>query len=234
MRHTLLLWSAAIMSLAPAACKGGAARSPSVNDARTHTISALSRGFEGEITLHTVRVGSPPQDVVVKAKNNKLRFDTTTNGMASSAIFDPTQNKVVLILDEQRVYLDMDFASSVSQPNADPKINLRDKLGTKDTVAGVECENWVVKDGSGRRSKACLAEGLTFFDMDGLKSGQISLWSEQMREKRLFPLRSVDFDATGKETSRTEAIKIERKSLDDSTFEVPKGYRKITLPLGGK
>jgi hypothetical protein len=70
--------------------------------------------------------------------------------------------------------------------------------------------------------------------MDGLKSGQISLWSEQMREKRLFPLRSVDFDATGKETSRTEAIKIERKSLDDSTFEVPKGYRKITLPLGGK
>lgn len=193
---------------------------------------SLGPGFEGEISMHTTRAGQPAVDMVVKAKKDKLRFDTTTNGKAGSAIFDPAQNKVVLVMDEQKAYMDMDFASpSAPTPNADPKTSVTDKLGTKDVVAGFECENWVVKDGSGKRSEVCIAEGIAFFDMDGLRNGQsASSWSKQMREKKLFPLRSVDFDASGKETSRTEATKIEKKSLDDATFEVPKGYTKITLP----
>jgi len=220
MRHALALRAVLLIAIANAvalsACKKG----------------GLGAGFEGEISLHTTRAGSPPVDMVVKAKKDKLRFDTTTNGQAGSAIFDPAQNKVVLVMDAQKAYMDMDFASPTAPaPNADPKTSVTDKLGTKDMVAGVECENWVVKDGSGKRSEVCIAEGIAFFDLDGLRNGSsASSWSKQMREKKLFPMRNVDFDASGKEVSRTEATKVEKKSLDDATFEVPKDYKKITLP----
>lgn len=215
MRTVFMLLSVALLAL-PGACKN----------------SSIGADFEGEIALHTTRAGSPPQDMLVKAKKGKLRFDVTSNGRPGSAIFDPAHNKVVLVMDEQRATMDMDFASpSAPGPNADPKTSVTDKLGTKDTVAGVACENWVVKDGSGKRSEICIAEGLAFFDMDSVKSGRSpSAWSRQMREKKLFPLRSVDFDATGTETSRTEATRIEKKGLDDSIFEVPKGYTKIAAP----
>jgi len=192
----------------------------------------LGAGFEGEITMHTTRAGQQPIDMVVKAKKDKLRFDTTTNGKAGSAIFDPAQNKVVLVMDEQKAYMDMDFSSpSAPAPNTDAKTGVADKLGTKDMVAGIECENWAVKDGSGKRSEVCIAEGIAFFDLDGVRNGgSSSAWSKQMREKKLFPLRSVDFDAGGKETSRTEATKVEKKPIDDAQFQVPAGYTKVTLP----
>ena len=42
--------------------------------------------FEGEVTLRTTRAGGAAQDMIVKAKGDKLRFDTTTNGQSASAL----------------------------------------------------------------------------------------------------------------------------------------------------
>ena len=41
---------------------------------------------------------------------------------------------------------------------------------------------------------------------------------------------SVEFDADGKETSRMEVTKVEKKSVDDGQFAVPKDYAKVALP----
>ena len=41
----------------------------------------LGSGFEGEITLHTTR-GSDSQDMIIKTKQEKLRFETNANGKA--------------------------------------------------------------------------------------------------------------------------------------------------------
>jgi Domain of unknown function (DUF4412) len=187
--------------------------------------------FEGEVTLRTTRGGGAPQDMVVKAKGEKLRFDTTTNGQAASALFDPQANKVVLVMDAQKAYMDMDFTAPSAAPNTDPQTSAVDKTGKHETVAGLDCEDWIVKDPSGKRTEVCIAEGLAFFDIDALRHGGGASWNKELREKKYFPLRSVEFDAAGKEVSRTEATTIEKKSLDASLFEVPKGYTKVATPF---
>jgi hypothetical protein len=189
----------------------------------------LGSGFEGEITLKTTRAGNA-QDMLVKAKQDKLRFDMTAGGQSTSAIFDPTQNKVFMVMDAQKAYMEVDFSSpSAPQANVDAKAASAEKTGTKENIAGIDCEDWTVKDPSGKHTEVCLADGLAFFDLDGVKGGGQSAFSKQLRDKKQFPLKSVDFDAGGKEVSRTEATKIEKKKLDDSVFKVPSDYTKMTL-----
>jgi hypothetical protein len=74
----------------------------------------------------------------------------------------------------------------------------------------------------------CIAQGIAFFDMGSMKGGGGALGKE-LREKKLFPLRSVEYDATGKEISRMQVTKVEKKSLDDSEFAVPKDYAKAAM-----
>jgi hypothetical protein len=191
----------------------------------------LGSNFEGEIDLETTASGAT-QQMVVKAKGDKLRFETTTNGSKASALFDPAQNKVVMIMDEQKAYMDMDFSSpSAPQANVNAAAATAEKTGKKDNIAGIDCEEWTVKDPSGKHTDVCLADGLAFFDLGGVKSGSSnSPFSKQLREKKQFPLRSIDYDPTGKETSRTIATRIEKKKLDDSLFSVPSGYNKLIPP----
>jgi hypothetical protein len=187
--------------------------------------------FEGEVTLHTTRAGGAPQEMVVKAKGDRLRFDTPgPDGKMTSAIYDPAKNKLTLVMDAQKAYMDMDFASPSAKPNTDPKTSAVEKTGKKETIAGYECEDWVAKDPSGKRSEVCMAEGLAFFDLDSVKNGGGPLWNKELRDKKYFPLRSVEYDASGKELSRSEATAIDAKKLDDALFQVPKDYARVPSP----
>jgi hypothetical protein len=210
MRHAIL--GLAVLVLLPA-CKKG-----------------FGSNFEGEITMRTARANSPPANLVVKAKGDKLRFDTTTNGTTSSAIFDPQANKVTALLDGQKAYMDMDFSSANVTPNTDASTATIEKTGKTEKIAGLDCETWVAKDPSGKRSEVCIVEGLAFFDLEGLRKGGGAGWNKELRDKKMFPLRSVEYDANGKEISRSEAVKVEAKKLDDELFQVPKNYTKLPTP----
>lgn len=188
----------------------------------------FGEGFEGQITMHTTSAAAPPQDMVVKAKGDKLRFDSKgSDGSATYAIYDPT-NKVTMVLDTQKTYMDLDFGKpGAPQANTSPDTASIDKSGKHETIAGIDCENWRAKDPSGKRSEVCIAQGIAFFDMTSVKSGSPSALGKELREKKLFPLRSVEYDASGKETSRMEVTKVEKTSIDDSQFSIPKDYKKM-------
>src|SRR5262245_13679624 len=114
MRHSLLF---ALLLLLPA-CKKG-----------------FGANFEGEITMRTTRAGTT-SDMVVKAKGDKLRFESNARGKTASAIFDPQQNRVVALMDDQKAYMDMDFSSPAAAPNTDPRTSAAEKTGKKETIAG--------------------------------------------------------------------------------------------------
>jgi hypothetical protein len=185
--------------------------------------------FEGQITMHTTSAAAPPQDMVVKAKGDKLRFDSkSSDGSATYAIYDPATNKVTMVVDAQKLYTDLDFGKpGAPQANTSPDNASIDKSGKHETIAGIDCENWTAKDPSGKRSEVCIAQGIAFFDMTSVKSGSPSALGKELREKKLFPLRSVEYDASGKETSRMEVTKVEKTSIDDAQFSVPKDYKKM-------
>lgn len=182
-------------------------------------------GFEGAITMHTTSAKGPPADIVVEAKGDKLRFDS----QGGYGLYDPSANKVTMVMDAQKAYMDLDFAKAgAPQANTTADSGTIDKSGKHETIAGIDCENWTVKNPSGKRSEVCIAQGIAFFDLESLKGGGTTLGKE-LREKKLFPMRSVEYDASGAETSRMEVTKVEKKSIDDGRFVVPPDYKKMAL-----
>jgi hypothetical protein len=199
------------------------------------SLVACSKGFgkdfEGAITLHMTRANASV-DMVVKAKGDKLRFETpTSDGKTAVALYLPAENKVTVIMDAQKAAMDMDLSSPSAAPNTSADTSNVEKTGKKETLAGIDCEDYVVKDASGRRTETCIADGLAFFDLDSVRrGGGGSAWSKQMREKKMFPLKSVEYDASGKELSRAEVTSVKKEKLDDAEFTVPAGYSRMGQP----
>ncbi len=181
-------------------------------------------GFEGEITMHTQRVGESGSDMIVKSKADKFRFDVPSATGTSTAILDPGANKMTMLLDAQKSYMDLDFSKPSAQPSTNPDTSTAKATGKHETVAGIDCEDWTATDASGKHTDVCLAAGPAF-DLGAL-SGKPS----GAGQKQMFPLKSVDYDAKGAELSRMEVTKIEKKKLDDSLFAIPADYKKLELP----
>jgi hypothetical protein len=183
-------------------------------------------GFEGEITMHTQSPGKPGSDLLVKTKGDKLRFEVKTGGADAYTVRDPATGKLVTVMDSTKSYMEMDFSKPTAQPSTNPDTATVTKSGKHETVAGADCEDWTATDASGKKSEVCVAQGV-YVDL-GSVSGKADV-SKDLKEKKYFPLRNVDYDAKGNELSRTEVTKIEKKSLDDSQFTVPAGYAKVDV-----
>jgi hypothetical protein len=182
-------------------------------------------GFEGEITMHMARAGAPEEDMVVKAKGDKMRIDTND----AYLLYDPGTNKMTMVSTKQKSFMDLDFSKpGAPQANTSADTATIDKSGKHETIAGMDCESWTAHDPSGKKSEVCIAQGIAFFDMGSMKGGTSALGKE-LREKKLFPLRSVEYDATGKEISRMQVTKVDKHSIDDAEFVVPKDFTKAAM-----
>ena len=177
---------------------------------------------------------SPFVSVACSKSGDKLRFDMkSAKGEPMHGVFDPKANKVVLFSDSTKTYMDLDFSKPSAAPNTDPGTSAVTKTGNHETVAGFDCEDWTVKDPSGKRSELCIAEGIAYFDVASLRpgfAGPTSPLAKEFRDKKSFPLRAVEYDAAGKELSRMEVTKIEKQAVDDAAFSVPADFKKVELP----
>jgi hypothetical protein len=214
-----------------------------VTPARTHALTAVialvsatgcSKGFgssfEGAVTMTTTWPNAPVMTTVIKAKGDRIRFDVAlADGRTSSAIFLPDQNKLLTLIDERKTAVETDLGSPFApDPDTDSRKSTVVKAGESLTVAGIGCEYYVVKDGSGARTEACVAPGLPFLDLEAMRRSQPpSQWSRDMRARKVFPLRRVDFDAKGKELVRTEVTRVAKEKLDDAVFQVPADYKVV-------
>jgi len=191
--------------------------------------------FEGHIAMHTTKPGGEAHDMSVSAKGEKLRFDMAgPDGSPTHAVYDGTANQMLVFLDAKKQYLGLDFTSPTAAPNTSPSTSTITKAGTHKTVAGYDCEQWSVKDSAGHRSEVCIAQGIAYFDPTRLRPGAArepeTVLAKEFREKKSYPLESVEFDAAGKELSRMEVVKIEATSVRDDDFAVPEGYSKVDRP----
>lgn len=166
---------------------------------KTH---GLGSDFEGAVTMHSTSSSGATQDMVVKAKGDKLRFDMKSpQGDPMHGVYDPKANKVTLFSDGTKSYFDLDFSKPSAVSNTDPGTSAVTKTGNHETVAGFDCEDWTVKDPTGKRSELCIAEGIAYFDVSSLRpgsSGPSSPLAKEFRDKKSFPLRAVEYDAQGK------------------------------------
>ncbi|WP_394842898.1 DUF4412 domain-containing protein [Pendulispora brunnea] len=193
--------------------------------------------FEGEIGLRVQRQTGAPTDMIVSAAGERVRLDLTSiDGKKSYTLVRP-DGKAILVMDSEHAWTEMDLlkagaAVAEADPGGNPTVT---KTGKKQTVADYDCEIWEIKHANGSRTESCIAEGLAAFDFGALLPGGAPLKTSgpagnEVHEKKMFPLRSVEFDPSGKETSRMIVTRIDKMKIDPARFEVPANYSQIKRP----
>ena len=205
-------------------------------------LSFLSSPFEGEITMNVQARGKQPHPMVFGIKSPKVRIDANGSDNPSfgasngeiAIIADPPAKKAYALIAKAKMAMLIDFEKAKAQRIAAGKANTGavvnevpkiEKLGTKETIAGYECENWKVS-GSRSRADMCVAEGIKWVDLTdlGMASPEVGLAIAAADANR-FPLRVIAYDDKNVETTRMEVTKVDKKTLDPNRFVVPADFK---------
>jgi hypothetical protein len=211
-------------------------------------------GFEGEIDLSAKGKTTPtPVALNLLVKNEIVRVDlpadmmnareakSFTGGGKVYALLKAADKTMTVVLDGKRQAIVIDLNSvgekakqfrpgppGGNAPASDPpKVT---KTGKKETVAGYQCEDWDVQSTDKSKVSVCVADkGASFFHLPltGIPTEQ--LWALELLDGKHFPLRGIAYEKDGSEAGRVEVTKIDKRSLDAAQFEVPAGYKTVTL-----
>jgi hypothetical protein len=189
---------------------------------------AFAQAFEGVVTAKMLGTdsGREPVEAQYYVRDGVLRVEMAARGRGGDAhsviIMDPAAKTNYVLMPAQRMYMVMPTPTGSSEQRH-PDIL---KTGRKETVAGHECEHWLVKEPTGDID-ACVATGLGTFLMSG-GMGREAGWSGSLREQQGFPLKV----ARAGGATIMEVTKIERKRLDPALFAPPADYQKMEMPAG--
>jgi hypothetical protein len=216
--------------------------------------SASLLGFEGQIDLVAKsNSGGAPTSLSLLVKNDVLRVDIpqdalggkeatgVTGGGKVYALVRTQEKKAFVVLDakQQAVVFDLNQAGDQMKrfkrttpggptPSSDPpKVT---KTGVKDTVAGYPCENWDVVSSDKAKMTVCVSDNSSsFFRLPLTGIPTESAWALELLDGKHFPLRGVAYDTSQRETGRVEVTKFDKRKLDAAQFEVPAGYKQLSI-----
>ena len=191
-----------------------------------------AQSFEGTVTMSMTNDNGGARTMMFMLKDGKMRFDPP--GGQVSVIIDPATQRMMVIVNAQRMYMESNFADAAAAVQgkvavADPTIV---KTGKFETVAGYKCEDVTATDDDGKAVTICMSSELGGFRMPAASNPmapqQESGWLAQLGARN-FPLRV-------KKDGKTvmEATAIEKKSLDASLFVAPEGYQSFAMPVRKK
>jgi hypothetical protein len=104
------------------------------------------------------------------------------------------------------------------------------ETGKYDTVAGYQCELWDVTSDHKEGTLCVATQGLSWLQIPMTGIPTTSAWMLKLFDGNHFPLRFVGYAKDGTtEENRIEVTKIDKKSLADTLFQVPAGYKVIDL-----
>jgi Domain of unknown function (DUF4412) len=192
-----------------------------------------AQSFEGRISFKVADQHGASQEMVYQVRDNKVRFEMPgAGGLSGAMILDPANQKMIMMMPSQKMYMERAFvapaaASGSAKAAANAKVTA---TGKKETVAGYQCEHFLVTDSDGASIDACIAHGLGSFmappagnPMTGGASNAND-WRSKLG-KDGFPLK-----VTKGNTTVLEVTKIEKMSLDPSLFTPPDGWKKFDMP----
>jgi len=125
---------------------------------------------------------------------------------------------------------------SPSGEQSDSKVEIK-KLGTSEKIAGFDCDDYEITQGSGKVTRACITQSLGRFIFPGA-SGSMGRrggsappeWAKAFGNRAAFPLKVWTPD--GK--IAMEATSVERGSVPASAFEIPAGYVDMAGMMRGR
>jgi hypothetical protein len=123
--------------------------------------------------------------------------------------------------------------SDIGGGNLDAKSDIR-RLGTSDTIAGVSCDDYEIKEEKSTPMRACITTALGAFAFPisgrGMMGGRGSAspgWARAFDGKPGFPLKVWSSDGS----VALQVTEIDKTPVEDSAFVIPEGY--VTMPKRG-
>jgi hypothetical protein len=166
---------------------------------------------------------------------------------------DSSAGTMTMLIPQSKSYMTMDWGQMAGgmMAQGDEKNSSEEPLkvsstGKTETIAGFKCQYWLF--GEKQDTEVCLANGLGYFASTAGSSGGIleKLKNLALRDKikaqldanpefakfvegGAFPLKIAEIE-NGQSKTVMEVTRVERKSLDDSLFNVPADYKKMEIP----
>jgi hypothetical protein len=224
---------------------------------------AILGGFEGEIGLRATGKTNPtPVNVNLFVKNEVVRMDLPTDVINAKeaksflgngkvyGILHAADKKLTVVLEgkKEAIAIDLDQVGEVAkgfrghgpggaaQKDTSPAPPQVTKTTKTETVAGYPCTDWDVVNADKSKLSVCVADkGASFFKLPLTGIPTEHAWALELLDGNHLPLKGVNFDKDGSESGRVEITKLDKKTLDASMFEVPPGYKTVSLEemLGG-
>jgi hypothetical protein len=202
-----------------------------------------AQGFEGVVAYKMMGDNGKSSEMTMSLKGSTMRADMATEGHNMAMLLDGQAQSMTMLMAEQKMYMTMDLKGMREkmqgmqhQEHTPPKITA---LGTKETIAGRSCENFLVETDKSKM-EFCNSKGLGNFLSPqspmgrGPSNGLSELNDEMYRtyfKEGFFPLRVTNLD-DGKRRVIMEATRVEPKSLDASLFQIPAGFTEMKMPGG--
>ena len=191
---------------------------------------ARAQTFEGIVTMkvHGGDSAREPREMQYALRQGVARVEMPGHGDARGVvIIDRSAKTTTMLMPAQRKYMVIPIPGGVGEHRAGdhPRAQIV-RTGRKETIAGYECEHWLVK-GVEHEIDACVASGLGTFTMSAGRERE-DAWTGALRDQQGFPLKVTRAGGT----AVMEVTKIEKKALDASLFVPPADYQKIEMPAG--
>lgn len=221
---------------------------------------ALAQGsFEGVVAYKIMGKGGAAE-MTQMYKGTKSRTEIDSGGQSTAMIMDSVAGTMTILMPPQKSYMVMDMkkmgqglggmlgrgrkdtgsSSGAGAANALASIKA---TGRKETIAGHECEYYVM--GEKGEAEVCSAKGLGMFmmgqsPMGGAISSMASLAAlatnsdaARLFADGFFPLKMVSTEH-GKREVVMEATRVEKKPLEGSLFVPPPDYKEMKMPGFGR
>jgi len=196
------------------------------------TCTANASTFEGIIHMQT-QADKHVGNLAYYFKGRRMRMefsgDESKEKTPSYGIMDWDNKTLVSVIPDQKMYMNMSLEGTEKVvKKQDYEVT---KTGRTETIHGYKCEEWLVKskrDQSQVWAASMIGQYASF--SGGWTHGKTAFWEREMARKGYFPFRVISMDSKGKERSRMEVVKVEKKGLSGSLFEIPAGYKKFQMP----
>jgi hypothetical protein len=199
--------------------------------------------FEGVLKMKTFHKSSAgpmnvTQEVFIKSDRMRSNMTADNSPMGPMAMVIRRDKGVIwTILESMKMYMEMslkqteDMIKSMQKDTLKPTIK---KTGKKQKLAGYTCEEILVTTSEmtatlwATSELSALAESMKWFNSS---SNAQPRWMQEIEKMKLLTLK-MHSEATNGDVTDLEITSIEKKSVDNSQFEIPAGYKKQEMPAG--
>lgn len=197
------------------------------------SVSFSQKPFEGRVEYKLTGDDNESTKMSYFIKEGKMKIDVAGEDEGSgSMIFDTKNKKMLILMPEEKMYMEMSTQMMESKmEESDIKDSDMKRTGEKRDILGYTCEKWVYKDDDNIVESWITNELGTFmFISDPMGRKQRPRWQSELESEGFFPMEVVVKDESGEIESTMTVTAVEKKSLDKSMFEPPKGYQKFSMP----